>query len=62
MAATTGELLVTVHAGSDLQDCEQFGDQDPYAVISLTRDPTGAVAATKTAMKGGVNPRWEATL
>jgi len=69
MAASYGELLVTVKAASDLQDCELFGEQDPFVVLSFTGPnattgplgPAGAgagtaSAATKTAMKVGMVP------
>ncbi|PSC68297.1 elicitor-responsive 1-like isoform X1 [Micractinium conductrix] len=74
MAAITGELLATVHGASDLQDCEEWGEMDPYAIVSLTGnsggsvalglpDASGATAAgTRTAMKGGTAPLWEETL
>jgi Ca2+-dependent lipid-binding protein len=69
MAATTGELLITVHAATDLQDCEQFGEQDPFCLLSFTRTPPATTpagpppaVATKTAMKGGTNPVWQEEL
>ncbi|KAL4430957.1 hypothetical protein ABPG75_006213 [Micractinium tetrahymenae] len=80
MTATTGELLITVHAASDLQDTEQWGEQDPFCVLSFsgagaaplspsatasgagTAGALPVTAATRTAMKGGVNPEWRETL
>ncbi|PRW58246.1 elicitor-responsive 1-like isoform X1 [Chlorella sorokiniana] len=61
MAATTGELLVTVHGATDLQDCEEWGDMDPYVTLAFTSPAAegAASAATRTSMKGGTNPTWQ---
>ena len=54
MALEAGELTLSLQFATGLKDCDWFGRQDPYVILSCGSQQY----RSRTAVDGGTTPVW----